>query len=59
MLSAKPLYVLKPVVGGHSMTHLDAKRAYAGRQTGPYLIAVLNTAGTQPMWCGALPAMQH
>lgn len=59
-LGASPVYPLTPVIGGRSVTHLDASRMkHDPPQPGPYAIAVFNTAGTQATWCGALPAMHH
>ncbi|MBV8369066.1 MAG: hypothetical protein JO036_09115 [Candidatus Eremiobacteraeota bacterium] len=54
-LSAEPAYELKPVVGGRSDTVVKVNPP----KPGPYVIAVLNTAGTQTISCGALPMMRH
>jgi hypothetical protein len=54
-LATTPEYLLKPVIGGKSVTRVKP----TPMKPGPYVIAVLNTAGTRAISCGALPAMHH
>jgi len=54
-MGADPAYKLNPVVGGSSDTRLRG----VAPKSGPYVVAVFKTTGTQTMSCGALPAMKH
>ena len=54
-LAAAPEYRLKPVIGGKSTTRVKPTMM----KPGPYVIAVMNTAATHSISCGALPVMHH
>ncbi len=54
-LDGDPAYKLSPVIGGRSDTRLQG----VAPKSGPYVVAVFKTSGTQTMSCGALPAMKH
>jgi hypothetical protein len=54
-MSAEPVYELKPVVGGRSKSRITE----GNPPPGPYVLAVLDTAEKQTLWCGAFPSYKH